>query len=482
MSTHSLTRRAVAFVLVTELICALALAVASIWYESRSRLHAFDVMLQGRSDSVLGAVQDAEDPEDNVTVDPIELRLPDRDVYAVYSESGRRIGSSTNPPAALVARYGDGIRSVVVDGHRYRVIERQGLRIIDRDETGGVGLRRPVTIIYASPIDHMWHEIVEAAGFYIGVSLGLICLTAIILVIALRKLLSPLKELAAEAAKVEAHSIEFTPPQSALQVMELRPLAEALSETIRRLQHALRMQHQFLSDAAHELKTAVAVERSTVQLLTLRPRSAEEYSEGLGRVLQDNERLEQLVSRMLTLARFEEQPPNSSVAIDVGRSALRTTESLRPWIESRGVTLSTDIQENINVPLSEETAEVLLSNLLMNAVQHSASGTEVLVSVRPSPEAEYAAVLKVEDAGGGISPENLPYVFDRFYREDRSRSRATGGAGLGLAICKSIVEGVGGVIRIESTPGRGTTAIAILPLVQNETACSVSAGAANSGA
>ncbi|HEX5284440.1 MAG TPA: HAMP domain-containing sensor histidine kinase [Bryocella sp.] len=449
-----------------ELICAVAFSIISLWHEGRSRVHAFDVMLQGRSDSLLGAIQDAEDPGDNVTIDPRELRLPSDDIYAVYNAGGRLVGASASAPAVLVRRQGDGIRTMDVGRRHYRVLEREALRIIDRAETHGVGLRRPVTIIYAAPTDHLWREVIEAAGFYIVLSLVLICLTAVILIVTLRKLISPIKELAKEAIDVQGHTKEFTPPQSALKVKELRPLAEALAQTIRKLQLALHMQHRFLSDAAHELKTAVAVERSTVQLLALRSRTTEEYSEGLVRILEDNERLEQLVGRMLTLARFEEQGTSVSEGADLGRSVQKTVDSLQQWIEARGIHLSVEMDENVRVPLAEEAAEILVSNLLMNAVQHSASGTQVSVSVRV--EDESCAVLKTKDAGGGISPGSLPHVFDRFYREDRSRSRATGGAGLGLAICKSIVEGADGSIGIESAMGQGTTVTAKFPLVREK--------------
>lgn len=471
MNDYSLARRAIALVLVTELICALAFSATSLWHEGRTRLRAFDVMLQGRSDSLLGAIQDAEDPDDNVTIDPTELQLPAEDVYAVYNQGGRLLGVSPNAPVALTARRGDGLRAVKAVGHQYRVRESEGLRIIDRAETDGRGLRRPVTIIYASPTDRMWSQIIGAAGFYICVSGVLICLTALILVFALRRLLSPLKELAIEAGKVDAHSTGFEPPRSALRVKELRPLSQALSGTIRKLQRALHMQHRFLSDAAHELKTAVAIERSTIQLLSLRPRSPDEYSKGLGRVLQDNERLEQLVSRMLTLGRFEEQPVTSSDSVDLGESAYRMVESIRHWVEAREITLVLDVEKNVEVALSEEAAETLISNLLINAVQHSASGSQVRLSIRVFSHAERKATLQVADCGKGIASESLPYVFERFYREDRSRSRETGGAGLGLAICKSIVEGAGGDIEVKSVLGRGTTATATLKLAYSETAC-----------
>ena len=464
MNDYSLARRAVIFVLVTELVCALAFSLTSLWHEGRTRVRAFDVMLQGRSDSLLGAVQDAEDPEDNVTIDPTELKVPAEDVYAVYNQGGRLLGTSPNPPVGLIERRKDGLRTVEAAGHQYRVRQGEGLRIIDRTETDGRGLRRPVTIIYAARTNRMWSQILEAAGFYISVSGALICLTALILILYLRRLLSPLKELAREAGRVEAHSTEFDPPRSALRIKELRPLAEALSGTIRKLQQALHMQHRFLSDAAHELKTAVAVERSTIQLLTLRPRSPEEFSEGLGRVLQDNERLEQLVSRMLTLGRFEEQPLNLLDSVDLGQSAHRMAESIGHWIAAREITLVLDLEENVKVALSEEAAETLISNLLMNAVQHSECGGEVRLSVRVASHIEKRATLQITDSGNGIASESLPHIFERFFREDRSRSRETGGAGLGLAICKTIVEGAGGQIEVDSTLGRGTTATATLKL------------------
>ena len=95
-----------------------------------------------------------------------------------------------------------------------------------------------------------------------------------------------------------------------------------------------------------------------------------------------------------------------------------------------------------------------MSNLVVNAVQHSPAGAEVGVSLARS---EGMAVLEVRDRGAGIAPEQMPHLFERFYRADTSRSRLTGGAGLGLAICKSIADGVGGRIEVRSAVGEGTT-------------------------
>ena len=173
MKMSSLTRRAVLAVLLAELLCAVAFSLTALWHERATHLRTFDVMLQGRSDSLLGAIQDAEDPEANVTIDPAELNVPPHDVYAVYNQGGRLLGTSSHAPDKLITRSDDGFRTVHSGRHSYRVLQREALRVIDRAENGGVGLRRPVTILYAAPMDFIWHEIFEAASFYVTLSIAL---------------------------------------------------------------------------------------------------------------------------------------------------------------------------------------------------------------------------------------------------------------------------------------------------------------------
>ena len=313
MKSSSLFRRAISTVLLIELLCALAFVWTAVWHERRIRLRALDVVLTGRADSLIGAVQDAEDPEDTVKVDPAEFNPPSTDVYAVYSEPGPLVGVSSNAPPAIISRLRNGFRDARADNHEYRVLQRDAIRILDREETGGAGIRRPFVVVYATRSDHLWHEVLEAASFYVLMSLGLLCVTALALVILLRRLLEPIQELALEAARIKTNSFSFSPPPSAMRVRELAPLAQALSATIARLRTAFEAEHRFITDAAHELKTAVAVVRSSIQVLGMRARPADEYLRGLDQVLSDNERVEELVSKMLTLSGFEERsglPPS----------------------------------------------------------------------------------------------------------------------------------------------------------------------------
>ncbi len=461
---RSLASRLIAAVVLVELLCAAAFSGTTLWHERWTRLRAFDAVIEGRSDSLLGAVQDAEDAEDNVRVDPAELRLPREDVYAVYGQGGRVLGASGVHAAPVVRPAGDGFRTVRSGAREYRVLQREGLRIIDRGENGGVGLRRPVTLVYAAPTMYVWPQIYKAAGFYTLVSVLLVAGTALVLVVWMRHLLAPIGALAAAAAAVSRASLTFAAPASALATTELRPLAEALAATVARLRLAFEAEHRFVGDAAHELKTAVAVVRSSIQVLGLRPRTAEAYREGMNAVLADNERVEELVSRMLLLARFEERTDTAAAPLDLGVAAEQTLQRLHTVALAHGVQLQPSLANDVCVRLAPEAAETLISNLVVNAVQHSPRGAAVRVNVSRGGCATPQAVLEVQDFGQGIAAQSLPHIFERFYREDRSRSRHTGGAGLGLAICKSIVEGAGGSIAVESAEAQGTTVRVVFSL------------------
>ena len=463
VKTRSLIRRAVSIVLATQVVCAVLLGGAALVHERHTRFRAFDTRLEGRSDSLLGAIQDAEDPEDNVLIDPTELRVPDEDVYAVYNQGGRLLGTSPKAPAALTAPGKDEFRDVQVDGRSYRVLQREALRVIDRSENGGVGLRRPVTILYASPEGHVWHEILAAASFYL-IAIALAALLTIFLVsLLLRRTLQPLYDLAVAAAQLTAPALEFEAPSSARQVRELRPLADVLTNAVARLRESFAKEHRFVGDATHELKTAIAVVRSSVQVLMLKPRTNEEYTMGLGRILEDTQRMEGLVTQMLQLARLEEGGLITEPALDLNDVLQSVVTRLQPIAESHSVRIDVRRSPNLFVRLHPDSAQILISNLLLNAMQHSPPHSSV--SLFAAENAQGGVHFVVQDYGHGIGPDALPHIFERFYREDTSRSRETGGAGLGLAICKSITDAAGATIAIESTSRAGTrVAITFIPV------------------
>jgi signal transduction histidine kinase len=196
------------------------------------------------------------------------------------------------------------------------------------------------------------------------------------------------------------------------------------------------------------------VVRSSIQLLMLKRRTAEEYSAGLERVLEDNVRVEALVSQMLLLARLEEASGGDVAPLDLSAVAKEVLSRLQPVAEEQQLELRSDCQSGTMVRISLERAQVLISNIVMNAIQHSRPGMPV--GIRVAPRGEANVHFEVKDCGDGIGEEALPHIFERFYREDRSRSRHTGGTGLGLAICKSIADGAGATIHVASQSGQGT--------------------------
>ena len=466
MKRRSLSRRLISSVLLAELVFAVAVIALAAGYERHAHLHSFDIMLQGRADSLLGAVQDAEDPADNVMLDRTGLQLPPDDVYEVRDSGGRLLGRSPNwqgPDPHDVGSSEYRIYRTQVNGRHYRVLALRGLRVVDPGDKGG-GVPRHILVFYGAPTAQVWHQVRNAIVFFSLSNLVLLAVTGVLMAWLLHRGLAPLRRLATEAENISIYQWSFQPPESAVETRELAPLASALGAAMQRLETSFSQQRRFVSDAAHELKTAVAVVKSSLQLLTMRQRTTEEYKAGVEVSLADCERMEEIVARMLTLARAE-QPAiaeHGSAISDLAASAATTTQNFQSMAEIRSVTLTLATSEPIFVPLSTEECALLCSNLLLNALQHSPPQTEVKVLLLP--EALWIE-LRIEDHGDGIEPGLLPHVFERFSRGDPSRSRNTGGTGLGLAICKAIVAKAGGTIALQSHPGDGTIAIVRLPCV-----------------
>ena len=205
--------------------------------------------------------------------------------------------------------------------------------------------------------------------------------------------------------------------------------------------------------------------KSSLQLLTLSPRSKEQYEAGLEGLLIDTERMEDLASRMLALARLEEAPAETSESSDLQSAVNAVAERLRPLAALKKVDLEVRATDTGKVVMQADDADILCSNLIMNALQHSRTDGRVSAMVKTE---NGVAELRVVDDGEGIPESALPHVFDRFYRADRSRSRNNGGAGLGLSICKAIVERSKGTIQITSAVGKGTEVRVVVPAVPAE--------------
>lgn len=461
---RSIGFRLVVTVLAVEALFALLIVFLAFGYERHVQFRAFHVMVHGRADSVIGAIQDSEDAQDTLIMSRQDLRLPEEDVWEALDGDGRVLGRSENwnPGILQSGRVGrDGYLQTRLNHRHYAVLELRGTRLVDPDAPGG-GKLHHLVVYYGAPVGPVWHAIRGAVQFYAAGSLLLLLVTGPLIAWLLHRGLAPMRELAGLAAQVSANSWEFSPPARARSTPELAPLTSAMESVLERLQKAFVQQRAFVSDAAHELKTAVAVIKSSLQLLALRPRTVPEYQEGVERCVADAERLEGLVGQMLTLARVESADTAAEPsACDLTASVEQVRTHLQSIAELRGVGVQVETGPAAKIGLAAEDCFIVVSNLLLNAVQHSPAGAsvEVKVGVR-----EGSVWLTVRDHGEGVPADVLPHVFERFYRGDPSRARATGGSGLGLAIAKGIVGRAGGTIAIENCADGGALVTMRLPI------------------
>jgi signal transduction histidine kinase len=243
---------------------------------------------------------------------------------------------------------------------------------------------------------------------------------------------------------------------------ELGGLACVLNDTFARLQASFARQAQFTADASHELRTPVAVVLTQTQTALARERPAAEYRESLAACQRAAQRMRRLTESLLTLARLDSgEAAASREPCDLDRVAHDAIELLRPQAQEQQVTLEIE-----SVPArcegNPEQLGQVVANLVSNAVCYNRPGGRVRVSVATEPG---RAILSVQDTGQGIAAEDLPHIFERFYRADKARSSAAGHTGLGLAIAKAIVDAHGGAIEMASELGKGSTFTVVVPAV-----------------
>jgi signal transduction histidine kinase len=268
---------------------------------------------------------------------------------------------------------------------------------------------------------------------------------------------SPLVELAGVARRIAAgeHGTEARVVSSTLEVAELAESVNHLSRTLAD-QEALR--RRLTGDVAHELRTPIATLQSHLEAMI--DGIWEPTTERLSSCHEELVRLARLVSDLQTLARYEEQAlelelEQADVTEEVGRSvALCRTE-----FEKKGIRIE-HTGEPAPARVDRDTLRQVCLNLLSNALKYTSQGGSVRVETERK---EGGALIRVSDTGVGIPAEDLPHIFERFYRVDPSRARGTGGAGVGLTIAREIVRAHHGSITVTSTPGAGSTFTVTLP-------------------
>jgi two-component system OmpR family sensor kinase len=266
-----------------------------------------------------------------------------------------------------------------------------------------------------------------------------------------RRSLRPISEISATAAKISAgdlsQRINVAEAES-----ELGQLAAVLNSTFARLETAFAQQKQFASDAAHELRTPVSVILTQTQTALNRERDAASYKQTVEACQRAAQRMRRLIESLLELARFDAgQEVLRRESFDLAQTVSECAELVKPLADEREMYLVCELAP-LEITGDPGRLAQVVTNLLTNAIQYNQPGGEVRV-----------ALEQEADTGQGMAPEDLPRVFGRFFRADASRTGA-GNAGLGLAICKAIVEAHGGTIEVASEENVGTTFTVRLPV------------------
>lgn len=221
---------------------------------------------------------------------------------------------------------------------------------------------------------------------------------------------------------------------------------------------------QFTADAAHELRTPLAATGATVESALLMPQLEEEETRDILQTIhRQNQRLTTLVVDLLMLARLDKQPIKQREECCLNDIISDLIEEFAAMATAAGITLTSVIRvhQPLNTIGNIDQLYRLISNLIVNAILYTPSCGEVTVFLNRT---DYYAVIKVQDTGIGIPQNELPRIFDRFYRVSSDRSRSTGGSGLGLAIVQAIVGAHKGKLNVESELGKGSTFTVQLPL------------------
>lgn len=242
---------------------------------------------------------------------------------------------------------------------------------------------------------------------------------------------------------------------------ELATLGVAFNQMADALQQAEESRRAMTADIAHELRNPLAVQRANLEALQdgIYPLS----SENLAPILEQNQLLTRLVDDLRTLALADSgQLDLILMPTDLVNLVPRVVERFIPQAASREIRIDVNIPESLpDLSLDSQRVEQILNNLLSNALRHTPDGGKIVVGLSAN---QNHVLLTVHDSGPGISPEALPYIFDRFYRADKSRARLEGGTGLGLAIARKIAEAHGGKLTAANHPQGGAVLTLMLPL------------------
>lgn len=246
---------------------------------------------------------------------------------------------------------------------------------------------------------------------------------------------------------------------------EIRELFESINIMMERLEKSFEQIRQFSADASHELRTPLTIIKGEIEVALRSERTVEEYQDTLVSILEEIDRMSRIIEDLLLIAKADAK----EIIIEKKRIKLNEIlnelcEQLNIFAEAKNVDLHYENLPDVEVYADPLRLRQVFTNIIENAIKYNVDGGKVFVSIE---EDEHNYIVRVKDTGIGIKKEDINKIFDRFYRADKSRKREVGGAGLGLSICKWIIESHGGYIKVESEYGKGSVFSIFLPKLSN---------------
>jgi two-component system, OmpR family, sensor kinase len=392
----------------------------------------------------------------------------DRPYFVIRSADGAVIRKSAECPAgvdnpATVARVMDTVEKPT-DSHPWAYPGTQSIAFRQHGDYREIMVSAPqgATIVVGRSIERERAALVNLRWSLLSGG-GIVMIIGLLGGLALsQRVLRPIRVMSETARSISASDLSQRIDERAIK-SELGSLARTLNGTFDRLESAFVQQAQFTADASHELRTPLAVIHAGSELALSRERSAAEYRAALETNLRASRRMNGLVASLLVLARADANGLELRYSrFDLRRAVDDCLALLAPLARQRNVAVECE-GPAVSIEADRDRVLQLITNLVTNGIQYNRAGGSVKASIAREG---IDAVLKVIDTGIGIARQDEPRIFQRFFRVDKARSRASGGCGLGLAICKSIAEAHGGTIAFATAPEVGTTFTIRLPLAR----------------
>ena len=335
-------------------------------------------------------------------------------------------------------------------------------------------LKRPQTIgavVIARPLTPVYETVALMTRLLVFVGLSVIALGTAVAVALVRHHLRPLRGIEYSTHAIAAGDLSRRVPPGK-EGSEVGMLANSINVMLAQIEqafaakdHSESKMRQFVSDASHELRTPLATVRGYAELYRLGGVPEDQIDPTMGRIESESKRMSRLVEDLLQLARLDEGQSlhRSHVNIKtVGQNALADMRARDPSRQPTLIGLDGGSADDIVIVADKDKVTQVVTNLLSNVLTHTPAGTATELAVgRISPD---EAVIEVRDHGPGVRGEDADRLFERFYRTDASRSRASGGSGLGMAIVAAIMAAHGGTARVAPTEGGGLTVRLTFPV------------------